>query len=168
MNPGTCAAANQGVPCSELALPFEPVFLCWTHLNQVASLAPRVLAENLNLIRAGAPGTVRTYLAAYLIASAEPAELPVVKRHASLVYFARNGDRVKIGFSTQITTRLRALSLRRESVMLLLPGGRDLEGALHAKFAALGTGESEWFRQAPEILDFIASKNPAADLPVLA
>lgn len=76
--------------------------------------------------------------------------------HPPVVYFLVNGDRVKIGTSTNITARVSTLSLRRNNAQLLLEGGRDLEDALHDRFQADRIGSTEWFVLSQQIRDYIA------------
>lgn len=80
-------------------------------------------------------------------------------QHSPVVYFIRNGDRVKIGTTTDIRARIRRLALRPENVALLLEGGRDRERALHRQFAAQRVGTSEWFRHAGSLAQFITDEN---------
>lgn len=89
---------------------------------------------------------------------------PNVWNHAShkpLVYFISNGDRVKIGVSTNIAARVGALSLRRSNALLLLWGSYSLEKALHQHFAADQVGNTEWFVLSNSIRDFIARRRSA-------
>jgi hypothetical protein len=66
-------------------------------------------------------------------------------KHASLVYFIRNGNRMKIGTSTELKRRIRTLALRAENVALLYDGDRRLERQYHSQFADLRIGNTEWF-----------------------
>lgn len=80
--------------------------------------------------------------------------------HRSYVYFAANADAIKIGFSTQPFIRQGQLHPRVRGLLMigLVPGNMDDEHALHEQFDHLRLplyGEREWFRTAPEIVDFI-------------
>ncbi|WP_329474262.1 GIY-YIG nuclease family protein (plasmid) [Streptomyces sp. NBC_01723] len=81
--------------------------------------------------------------------------------HPSVVYFMTNGDRVKIGVSTNITARVGALSLRRSNAALLLNGDSRLENALHAHFDSDRVGKTEWFLLSVRIKDYIARRKEA-------
>ena len=81
-------------------------------------------------------------------------------KHEPLVYFIRNGSRIKIGTSTNVRSRVRALSLRPEDILLTLPGGADVERSYHRKFSALRIDNTEWFRVDRELVDFIIAKHP--------
>lgn len=76
-----------------------------------------------------------------------------------LVYFMRFGDRVKIGFTTNLKNRSQAIP--HDEVMATMPGTMRDEKALHARFAKHRI-HHEWFDLAPEVADFIASIKRAA------
>jgi hypothetical protein len=80
-------------------------------------------------------------------------------KHAPLVYFISNGNRMKIGTSTELKRRIRTLALRAENVTLLLDGGKPLERKYHNQFADLRIGNTEWFAYESPLTDFIAEQN---------
>lgn len=84
------------------------------------------------------------------------------RKHDPLVYFIRNGNRLKIGTTTELKRRIRTLSLRAENVVLLIPGGQPHERALHAQFADLRIGNSEWFAYEGALPEFVTSQNRLA------
>lgn len=97
-------------------------------------------------------------------ASQEPPSEPVrweipARKHQPLVYFIRNGNRIKIGTTTELKRRIRTLALRPENVALLLPGGRPLERELHRQFADFRIGNSEWFAYDGPLVDFVHTQN---------
>jgi len=77
--------------------------------------------------------------------------------HAPLVYFIRNGSRVKIGWTTNLRGRLSSLALPATAVAATTPGGPDEERGIHRKFARARVGRTEWFEASPEIEAFIAT-----------
>ncbi|MBW5248411.1 GIY-YIG nuclease family protein [Streptomyces sp. P01-B04] len=77
------------------------------------------------------------------------------RKHPPLVYFIRNGNRVKIGTTTGLRRRISDLALRQENVLLLKPGGRNLEKELHQRFARLRDGNTEWFRLNGELREYV-------------
>lgn len=83
-------------------------------------------------------------------------------KHAPLVYFIRNGNRVKIGTSTELKRRIRTLALRADNVALLIEGDRRLERQLHTQFADLRIGNTEWFAYEAPLTDYIADQNRLA------
>ncbi|MGV9226424.1 GIY-YIG nuclease family protein [Streptomyces albogriseolus] len=84
------------------------------------------------------------------------------RKHAPIVYFIRNGNRLKIGTTTELKRRIRTLALRAENVVLLLDGGKPLERSLHQKFADLRVGNTEWFAYDGALVDFITDQNRLA------
>lgn len=70
-----------------------------------------------------------------------------------IVYFVRCDERVKIGYTRNIGSRLsqfRTSNGKPVELLLTIPGGREEERALHQKFARFRT-QGEWFRYVPEI-----------------
>lgn len=84
------------------------------------------------------------------------------RQHKPLVYFLRNGNRIKIGTTTQLKQRIRRLSLRPENVVLLLDGGQRLERELHDKFASQRVGNTEWFTYQDAVLAYVDAENARA------
>jgi hypothetical protein len=70
------------------------------------------------------------------------------------VYFAQKGDLIKIGWSQSVRSRITSLKARMIGVH---PGGRDVEAAVHARFAHLRVA-GEWFRPEADLLEYIASE----------
>ncbi|MFE6126748.1 GIY-YIG nuclease family protein [Streptomyces sp. NPDC056437] len=81
------------------------------------------------------------------------------RKHDPLVYFLRNGNRLKIGTTTELRRRIRTLALRPENVVLLLNGGKPLERQLHDRFADLRIGSTEWFAYDGPLIDFVHTEN---------
>jgi hypothetical protein len=82
------------------------------------------------------------------------------------VYFAVAGAKVKIGCSTQPMHRLDQIGEwvpYRIHLAATMPGGFDLESALHRMFAD-SWSHLEWFDATPDLMAFIA--RVAAGLPV--
>lgn len=78
------------------------------------------------------------------------------------VYFVRLGEPIKVGFSTQVASRVRSYAAYGQGVEVLglELGGRDLEARLHRRFAphkAVVGFSRELFDPAPELLDYIQS-----------
>lgn len=161
--PRTCVAATLGQTCNEPPTMLEPAPLCDEHKVQVAlRVSQDVLSSVLAEVRGHMTGQSQVIPAAeeHLISSAQSVGFPEETRHGSVVYFLANGGRVKIGFTKRLVSRLSALSLRDDAVLLLLQGGGSLERSLHLRFGAYRIGDSEWFELAPEIIRFIANKGP--------
>lgn len=81
----------------------------------------------------------------------------------SVVYYLGDPDSqlVKIGTSTALKNRIYALRFGRPRVILLAtePGSYPLERARHYEFrtmrAPLLTGETEWFRKTPQLMEHV-------------
>lgn len=77
-------------------------------------------------------------------------ELPPV------VYFLRtDDDLIKIGHTTNLARRKGAFGPGWERVLAVVPGSRDDEAALHARFAEHLARGREYFRPAPDLLAHI-------------
>lgn len=72
-----------------------------------------------------------------------------------VVYYLRNGDRIKIGTSSN--PRRRIAQIWHEEVLAFEKGGRPLEQRRHRQFADDRLGTSEWFRASPEVNEHILS-----------
>lgn len=97
-----------------------------------------------------------------LCQTAQPVTPVFQGTHDSIVYFILNGNRVKIGYTTNLIGRVRALAQATDSVILALDGGRELESALHNRFACFRVGSSEWFQYAPDVRAYVATKRGKA------
>lgn len=70
----------------------------------------------------------------------------------SIVYYMRVGNRIKIGYTTNLTHRLQ--SLLPEELLATEPGGRMLEKVRHQQFADLRCG-GEWFRMEEPLTEHV-------------
>lgn len=75
-------------------------------------------------------------------------------------YYMRIGNRVKIGYSTNLDLRMRTFN--PEELLATEPGGRVREAALHRQFASLRTA-GEWFRYESPLVEHVeqVKKNQA-------
>ena len=71
------------------------------------------------------------------------------------VYFARCGDLIKIGFSTNLKQRLRDIGA--DELLLSFEGTREKEKNMHAAFGP-SWSHGEYFHPTPALLDYIAGK----------
>lgn len=74
--------------------------------------------------------------------------------HKPLVYFARNGSRFKIGWTTNLKARMGTLTLPLSAVTATIPGGLEVETQMHARFwqsHAVG----EWFEATPDLVAYV-------------
>lgn len=75
------------------------------------------------------------------------------------VYFVRDGDLVKIGFSNDTEQRVRNIirGLHGNGEFLgCMPGDREVEAHVHAMFGE-DREYGEWFRSSPRLLDLVKS-----------
>lgn len=84
-----------------------------------------------------------------------------------LVYYARIGNYIKIGYSTRVQDRLR--ELRADELLAIEPGGHDLEQQRHREF---GTGRiderRENFRGSDDLLRHVLATRGRYGLPLWA
>jgi hypothetical protein len=82
------------------------------------------------------------------------------KAHDPVVYFLRNGNRVKIGWTTNLRGRVSSLSLSlslpMSAVLATVPGGPAEETGMHGRFASAHI-EHEWFEFTPDIEAFVGT-----------
>lgn len=164
-----CIADDEGRPCHREAAVLRPVALCHPHRIEIAlTVVPDLLRDGLEaaLTSVATPVAVRDDLVA--TAAATPVDALLHGVHDSVVYFIANGGRVKIGFTTNLKSRLAALALRSDSVLLALHGGPELERALHSRFVKYRNGNTEWFEMAPEVFRYASSRNAATGATPLA
>lgn len=79
------------------------------------------------------------------------------RKYGGIVYFARRGQKVKIGTTTDPEKRVAELERMAGAPfddVVLVTGGTELEGRLHEMFDHL-RGVGEWFRIDNELADFI-------------
>jgi hypothetical protein len=83
-----------------------------------------------------------------------PVVIPVGK-HDPLVYFMRNGTRIKIGTTTHLHNRVRRLALREADVIFTIPGDQHVEQQLHQQFKQYRVGDTEWFEDKGRLTRFL-------------
>ncbi|QAY74054.1 GIY-YIG nuclease family protein [Agromyces protaetiae] len=88
-------------------------------------------------------------------------ELPPPR--VDVVYYVRFDDRVKIGTSSNPRARIAALP--HHEVLAFELGGRVLERARHARFAAHRIPGTEWFERSPELDEHVAALREGAPDP---
>ena len=77
-----------------------------------------------------------------------------------MIYFIKDGEHIKIGFSKNPDKRfidIQVSSPRKLKLLGIIKGGRGLEQMIHSKFNHLRV-QGEWFKSAPEILNFMKGK----------
>ncbi len=96
-------------------------------------------------------------LGKHLAPAVEAMDAAIAERRGTSVYFASSANRIKIGWSGQVATRLAQLQTGNPDPVRLLatmPGGRALERRLHERFADARLA-GEWFAATPELMAYI-------------
>lgn len=115
----------------------ENVFLCQDH-----ALLAWATVERMN-----AAGQIRKN-------PPEPKQEPKTGYEGS-VYYLRIGDRVKIGFTSNIFHRLTSYPPNME-ILLIRHGSKDLEHREHIRFSEHRTDGREWFTANERVLQMIS------------
>ncbi|MFD5675599.1 GIY-YIG nuclease family protein [Streptomyces sp. NPDC127040] len=143
--------------------------LCADHKDEATMmLAQDVARTDLNnlgrLVQEGAARWREPIIPIYCGPAVQATETAIVRevsgpgRHDPVVYFLRNGERVKIGYTVNLYDRITSLSLRRTDILLLLDGGRALEADMHRRFHSYRIRTTEWFELEGELRAFIESR----------
>lgn len=85
------------------------------------------------------------------------AEAEVIRKKRGMggvVYYIRFGNRVKIGFTTSLRSRVMALPV--DEVMAAEPGSYDIEAQRHKQFAADLAAGREWFNPSGALMAHVA------------
>lgn len=86
-----------------------------------------------------------------------------------VVYYVRKGDRIKIGYTSQLHVRM--ATLEPDALLAVEPGGTALEAHRHRQFRDardLGSPGREWFRMTPALLAHVAELSANTPPPSLA
>lgn len=150
-----CMACNV---CSE-GYDFDPERpTAWAWRGRTASEMPH-LDEVFRAVAEHQVANRTNLIGVQLRPAAQALDSVIAARDGSSVYFAQADDRIKIGWSKQVSARLASLQTGCPSPIRLLgtiPGSRAVERRLHEQFASLRLS-GEWFRAAPELLAHIAA-----------
>lgn len=88
------------------------------------------------------------------------------RTHAPLVYFLRVGDRVKIGTTTNLSERVKALSLTLSEVTHVIPGDAEMERTLHERWDRYRVhANREWFHASGSLAAFLRPETLRPDKP---
>lgn len=82
------------------------------------------------------------------------------------IYFVSDGDRIKIGRTVNVVSRLRGMQTSTANPLTVLATfltADSVESALHGRFKAARI-RGEWYRPVPELLDFIERVKRGADV----
>lgn len=78
------------------------------------------------------------------------------ERPTGSVYYARRGDRIKIGYSGDVRRRLLYRDVRPAELRAAEPGTFALERRRHRQFSA-DRIEGEWFRASPALVTYVSA-----------
>lgn len=143
--------------CRTLATTKEPLRFCPDHQQQAASLLAHIAADaRLLELDEGLNRSPRTRSRKYGLGLAP---LPSRMHHAPLVYFARRDRLVKIGWTTHLDKRMKAM---QANVLATEPGDIVDERRLHRRFAHLLAQGNEWFHPGTDLIAYINTLREAA------
>lgn len=122
--------------------------------KRIATPEPKKITRRLKVDVEPAPeaGTVETDMSVFR---------SKFNRHHSVVYFVQNGNRVKIGTTKLLKARIEKLTLRMSDVVRVEYGTRQYERQLHARFADLRVGDTEWFELTGALAEYLGYEAPA-------
>ncbi|RSN55588.1 hypothetical protein DMH12_15325 [Streptomyces sp. WAC 04229] len=143
--------------CRTLATTKEPLQFCPEHQDEAASLLAQIAApakfQELEDALQRSPITLyRRY--GYALTP-----IPQNMQHAPLVYFARRERLIKIGWTTDLKKRMKALVTRS---LATEPGDIVRERQLHRRFKHLLAERREWFHPGPDLIAYINELRAAA------
>lgn len=129
-----------------------------SHFNRPVGELPH-LDETLRAIAAEYAANRTNLIGAFLEPIARAIEDAIANRDGSSVYFAAAGDRIKIGWSRHVATRIGQLQVGNPDPVTLLatmPGGVSKERELHRRFAHARLA-GEWFTATPDLEEFVTA-----------
>ena len=129
--------------CSDDAHPHLEAPLCMNHAKRLTVQVMLLTAKDQKPEKRAEP-VKRT--------ASKLHRLDIPKERQGLVYFIKFADRIKIGFTTDLPTRMKQLP--HDQILALIPGAVSTERQLHKKFDDIRiTGE--WFANDPRLTDYI-------------
>lgn len=159
---GLCCATTDEGECLATSVEGAPVPLCATHLRVTYAFARDLVEDGWREAARAQLATDRSLATSYESQPLDAAPAPR-QRHdeecGTVVYFVRFGDRVKIGFTSDMKARMAVIP--HDEILATIPGGRELEQKLHHRFK-LTRLTGEWFRISPELMHFIGQVRKAA------
>lgn len=151
--PSCTAQRDSGAFCDLPSLPGAPFPICLKHAAKLMAflddLRPEAMAD-------------RMIVAARAMTQAREGQEERLRRGPDVyvVYYLEVGDAIKIGYTSNLSNRLRDYP-PNSKLLAYEPGGPSLEGQRHREFAADLTAGREWFRPSDRLLAHIASINAA-------
>jgi len=89
------------------------------------------------------------------------------RTETAVVYYARlDPQRIKIGFTSRLETRMRDMRVPLRNVLAIEPGGRELEKQRHEQFRSCRIARNlEEFHPVPELMGWIEQVRDQHGLP---
>lgn len=141
--------SGYGEPCGKDSYRSAPFPLCFDHAFQVYLSVHGEVTGNLKRIHESLEMREKG-------PSLEALALKRAYDEQSVVYYIRIGDYIKIGFTTNLSERIRSLRVDASDVMATEPGGREKEHQRHEQFKSIRRGRWENFERTPDLLTHIA------------
>jgi hypothetical protein len=139
---------RNGSFCDSPSMPNSPFPICPKHAVELFEHMSSVLQRKVPAMSMYEAGRALA-LARKEIPQAEPA----------LVYYIQIGEFIKIGTTTNLTRRRRALRVDADAVLATEPGSYGIESRRHEQFAHLRVGRREDFLPDDELLAHIEQLN---------
>lgn len=136
-----------GADCMAASLAGAPVAICLRHAAEVYQFVCDTKVTRMKRPAKSGPSTA------------------AVPERLACVYYIRFGERVKIGTTTDLISRMRTIP--HDEILAIEPGGHALEHMRHLEFAAW-RDKGEWFDPAPEIRAHVESIRLAHGSPLVA
>ncbi|MGW4426612.1 GIY-YIG nuclease family protein [Streptosporangium sp. NPDC004631] len=137
--------------CSDAPMELAPVPLCPRHIRSIYEFANALVEDRWSAIVAEAVVGERERVATPVQPPSPSGAVEPGESGEGFVYFIRFSDRIKIGWSANPSSRLKALP--HDEVIAIVAGSMDDERKYHARFARLRM-QGEWFRDDPAIVRF--------------
>lgn len=150
--------------CRTLATTKGPLRFCPDHQEQAATLLAHIAGDaKLRELEEGLNSSYRTRIRRYGFGIAP---IPTSTHHVPLVYFARRDRLIKIGWTSQLDKRMKAMQTK---ALATEPGDIVRERQLHRRFAHLLARGNEWFHPGPDLITYINVLREAAGAqPIIA
>lgn len=172
MNRNLCGIIQpNGKDCPIPVADASPLNLCAKHIRQAAELYASATnhipetrvrercpdCDTMALVAHCSPNPIVRCTMCNYTRTVTPAAIPTEQQAlahlpASVVYYLRFSDRIKIGTTRNLKARL--VGIPHDEVLATEPGDRTLEQERHRQFAHLRlTRRGEWFRAGPDLID---------------
>jgi hypothetical protein len=140
----------------------EPLRFCAEHQEQAATLLAHTAGEaKVRELEEGLQRSPETWSRRYGFGVTP---VPQNTKHAPLVYFARRERLIKIGWTANLTKRMKDLVTRP---LATEPGDIVRERQLHWRFEHLLADRREWFHPGPDLIAYINELREAEGVPPL-